>query len=118
MATILFVHKCTYTRIVSRQKNYIGDDEDNNNDGDNFSERAIDVPYGSFRRSRRFDDVEMANLGRSFDRRSNSFCLRPTAKQAQELVEPLGHSQTLLGLNQFMVNYSVKVLLWHLAIPT
>ena len=104
MATILFVHKCTYTRIVSRQKNYIGDDEDNN-------ERAIDVPYGSFRRSRRFDDVEMANLGRSFDRRSNSFCLRPTAKQAQELVEPLGHSQTLLGLNQFMVNYSVKVLL-------
>ena len=49
----------------SRQKNYIGGD-----DGDSFSERAIDVPYGSFRRSRRFDDVEMANLGR-YDRKSN-----------------------------------------------
>jgi hypothetical protein len=50
----------------SRQKNYIGGD-----DGDSFSERAIDVPYGSFRRSRRFDDVEMANLGR-YDKKSNA----------------------------------------------
>jgi len=57
--------------VINRQKNYIGGD-----DGDSFSERAIDVPYGSFRRSRRFDDVEMANLGR-YDRRSNLKLLIP-----------------------------------------
>ncbi len=36
---------------------------------DAYSERGIDVPFGSFRRSKRLSDVEMANIG--WERKSN-----------------------------------------------